>query len=130
MRQKEILPCSCHTCYFCVTGITKGVAHPDMSQPRSATGVTKKRKRRRKKSAPAGACGEYVDLQKGSQDCKICYRDVGKKLRAAGEKPSRKDIRNHPDFHKATKGCVGCGCIHVCNWCQPTFKHDFVSTKK
>ena len=27
MRKRNVLPCSCKTCYFCVHGMTHGVAH-------------------------------------------------------------------------------------------------------
>ena len=70
MRQDPFVPCDCGKCFFCLNGITNGIAHP----PKKKAKVTVEYK-----------CGAHVTTNKctdvrvslgleSGQYCRMCYR--------------------------------------------------------
>ena len=71
MRQSDPIPCNCDKCYFCITGMTTGIAHKTTKKRKIVIESYKTGERLTTKD-----CVEIrVDLKKGTQYCRMCYRN-------------------------------------------------------
>ena len=100
MRQMDFVPCDCMDCYFCKNGHTTGIAHRRKRDASVffANGVRLKTKK---------CVNVRVNLRKGSDYCKMCYRRQDKELTNSQKRKLCNSSR---------LGCVQCG-EHVCEAC-------------
>ena len=101
MRQKEFIPCDCNNCFFCIKGLTSGIAH---KKSKAAT-VTTFVQHDNSRTVTKGCTDKRVQLNRGSQHCRMCYRKQCK-----GTEKER--ARSSKDKVKACKtsemGCPSC----------------------
>ena len=112
MRKKDWIPCSCNRCFFCVQGLTHGIAHkPKYGRRRVSTDTV------------------IIDhptmpekLSKYTNYCRVCYHAK----RHQHPNKTAHEIKSKL-CNKTTKGYPSCGyTFYVCKECWPEFNlvHD------
>ena len=71
MRQKEFLQCGCEKCFFCIEGLTNGIAHKKAKQT-----ITTFVQPDNTPTMPKNCTDKRVNLQRDSQYCRQCYRNL------------------------------------------------------
>ena len=94
-------------CYFCIKGHTTGIAHTGKKKAAGPPVLVRVKCNKRKRVEKCADVKERVDIQKGGDYCKMCYRKLGK----GGTKNERKKKCN-----KSRLGCPICR-EHICEDC-------------
>mmetsp|Transcript_4408 Transcript_4408/g.9774 ORF Transcript_4408/g.9774 Transcript_4408/m.9774 type:complete len:89 (+) Transcript_4408:265-531(+) len=66
MRQRDIIPCDCKKCFFCIKGLSSGIEHKRKKQKVTINYKTN--------SVTTSKCTDRVPLGPSGQYCKMCYR--------------------------------------------------------
>ena len=120
MRLGALEPCDCEQCFFCVNGLTNGIAHKD----------TVKRKPAKKYKKEVVECSEdRVRLTKedgtpwtSSDYCRVCNRNSNKP-KGVSFAIWKKDLT------KSMLGCAQCN-EPVCEECWKTYNHPKAAKKQ
>ena len=108
MRKDDFIPCDCDKCYFCLNGHTLGIDHaPKKRKAHRPTAILYKCNTKMKVETCKDV-KERVDIMKGGNYCKMCYRKQDKK---GSTFPERKKKCNTTRL-----GCPICK-EHVCEDC-------------
>jgi hypothetical protein len=100
MRQKEFLPCDCKNCFFCLKGLTNGIAHKKQKSTRTIF-VQHDNSRTMTKDCTT----KRVGLKRGSQFCRMCYR---KQCNGTEEERARSMREKQNACKFSTMGCPSC----------------------
>ncbi len=99
MRQSAPIPCQCKQCYFCLNGITTGIAHPLKKRK-----VTIKAKNLVVKTSQC--INERVNVATRTSYCRMCYRKQHDAVKSDGTKKSSEEKKKDCNYSKM--GCVQC----------------------
>jgi hypothetical protein len=109
MHKSDFIPCDCNKCFFCINNLTTGIQH----KKRKVT-KTVFIQHDNSRTVQKGCTTKRVNLQRGCEYCKMCYRKLGasedeeiKALNAKAKKKLCKDSR---------LGCPSCD-EHICTKC-------------
>ena len=91
MKKDAFIPCDCNKCYFCLNDHTLGIAHaPQKRKAHRPTAIVYKCNTRQKVET-CNDVTEKVDIMKGGDYCKMCYRKQSKKGKKHGNKSTFAD---------------------------------------
>jgi hypothetical protein len=119
MRQKEFLPCDCKNCFFCLKGLTNGIAH---KKPKVSKTVFIQHNNSR--TVQKGCTDKRVNLGRGSQHCRMCYR---KQCNGTEEERARSKKEKMAACSSSRMGCPSCDEM-ICTKCW-TEGYDLHATK-
>jgi hypothetical protein len=108
MRKATFLPCKCKKCFFCLNKITTGISHPN---GRDAKTVFVHRDM--SLTTVIGCTDTRVNLERGNQHCRMCYR-TQPTHNLAGEKMTTQMKKKA--CHWSRLGCPNCD-EQVCDEC-------------
>lgn len=108
MRQTPFVPCECKKCFFCLKGLTTGIAHRENRSIRT-TIVHHDGSR----TVTTGCTEVRVDLELGSSYCRQCYRNAPK-YNEDGVKMTA--VMKRKVCNSSRLGCSSCK-EHVCDAC-------------
>ena len=78
MRTGEFVSSDCDKCYFCINGHTNGIAHAGKKKGVGPPVLLRCKCNKRMRVDKCADVKERVGIQKGSDYCKMCYRQQGK----------------------------------------------------
>jgi hypothetical protein len=112
MRQTVLVPCDCKMCYFCLKGLTNGVAHKQQSQTVIHYKCGKRLRVR-------GCTDIRVRVRNNKDYCRRCYRNHPG-VDSDGNKMNAKAKKN-----ECASSYLGCGaCLEpICEACWPVYDH-------
>ena len=111
IRQRGFIPCNCNNCFFCLKGLTNGIAHKKMKSTRTIF-VYHDRTRTLQKDCT----NTQVNLRKGTSYCMMCYRKSKGVVGADGQKLSASVRKKPPHSNWASLGCPSCDEV-ICQKC-------------
>lgn len=118
MRQSEFVPCDCEKCFFCLHGLTTGIAHPKNERVMIEYACGSRRRTNKCSSERVLLKKKNGDDMVNSAYCRMCYRKQDNDEIETEVKKSR--------CRKSKFGCVQCK-EPICDSCWP--KYDKHKTK-
>jgi hypothetical protein len=103
IRQREFIPCDCNNCFFCLKGLTNGIAH---KKPRQTKTLFIQCNNSR--TVQKGCTDKQVDLKRGCSYCRMCFRKSKGAVGADGKKMSAAMRKRKPYSNSARLGCPSC----------------------
>ena len=110
MRQVTLLPCNCDMCYFCINGLTNGIAHPSPKK-RKVEIITANHVRVKTDKCTT----ERIKLKDYADYCKMCYRKNIKRLKSENSSVDARTIQKKL-CNKSSMGCAQCKEL-ICKSC-------------
>jgi hypothetical protein len=118
MRQSEFVPCDCEKCFFCLHGLTTGIAHPKNERVTIEYACGSRRRTNKCSTERVLLKKKNGDDMVNSVYCRMCYRKQDNDEIETEVKKSR--------CRKSKFGCVQCK-EPICDSCWP--KYDKHKTK-
>jgi hypothetical protein len=100
IRQREFIPCGCNNCFFCLKGLTNGIAH---KKPKSTHTIFVHHDRTH--TLQNDCIDKQVDLTRGCSYCRMCFRKSKGAVGADGKKVSAAMRKRKLYSNSARLGC-------------------------
>ena len=108
IRQREFIPCDCNNCFFCLKGLTSGIAH---KKPKKT--ITTFVQHDNTRIMTKDCTIKRVNLGRGSQYCRMCYR---KQCKGTEDERARSAKEKESACYFSRTGCPSCD-EPICKLC-------------